>query len=540
MNSIAENTKSDNNENPMNGALHDIEIWKKQHPNASETETAAAVAALTKTYRTTRHLDEPRPVIVAEPESRDDHQPLDLTGPKKAEVVQTAAEIEPTFNDAIVRNILENFKPLGLGDSLSYDTLDLRPRFLTPFKLTDALEIPAGDVTPESLGDLLVFIQQNGYPKATQDRLYTAVKSLSHKHEVSAFSLYLDECREKGHYRPTIWNELREFAAMKDEPMSIALLKAMYSAVYQKQTYNNPHDPTFSHLPTPAVNFTLFGPQAVGKTSLLNGISGGRVEKFSKASDFNGSNSGAKDMQLKAVRNVFMNADDMTTQQKSEVDDLKSLITMKTFDVRLPYEKSTQYRPVRCVWVATTNRHDIYTDTTGDRREYPVEMGAQMSDHEARVHGQKWFDRINGINGTPGTDSTFWYDVWFTFLQDVKTEGLPPVQFEPYSALDLQRSALVKEHHHESAFISAIEKAISVKFNGVVDPFTGQPEPTRDSVPCGEFRQYVRETMAHNEGVSVGDIMKECNSTRIDTTMKERPYNFRYDKKDSTYKRRKD
>ena len=162
-----------------------------------------------------------------------------------------------------------------------------------------------------------------------------------------------------------------------------------------------------------------------------------------------------KDTQINLASTLIANADDKAgSQLKSVVDEIKSAISMPLFQVRRPYAQYADILRNKAVFVATTNRHYIFTDTTGDRREMPIEFGVDMSPELARKHGQDfYFENLQGSN-------KLFEVLWFTFLQDNKNNPFNAT-IKAGTDLDKQRSEIVKRHSNVSDTQMALETILN-------------------------------------------------------------------------------
>ena len=116
---------------------------------------------------------------------------------------------------------------------------------------------------------------------------------------------------------------------------------------------------------------------------------------------------------------------------------------MPLFQVRRPYAQYADILRNKAVFVATTNRYYIFTDTTGDRREMPIEFGVDMSPDLARKHGQDfYFEHLQGTNALFET-------LWFTFLHDNEKDPFNAT-IKAGTDLDKQRSEIVQRHSNIS------------------------------------------------------------------------------------------
>lgn len=80
----------------------------------------------------------------------------------------------------------------------------------------------------------------------------------------------------------------------------------------------------------------------------------------------------SKDFFMQFAGKAIVEFSEGETMSRTEVKRMKAIITMQNDRYRLPYGKSTQDFPRRCVFAMTTNQTEYLKDETGNRRWLPV------------------------------------------------------------------------------------------------------------------------------------------------------------------------
>lgn len=357
---------------------------------------------------------------------------LDLAQKRRSEVVLKIAEINDTLNENTARVILEQLP--GFTENLAYNVDLMQPEILAGVDLGGGVKIPAGMVDDNTITGILMFLQANGYPKAREPVVRSAIQYVSRKKTTSSFLPHLKAARKFGKVRPEIYHDLMvDKLGAKDEPYSVFWLKSLMAAIYQHQTFDENSGHLFSRVP---YRYFMFGSQGIGKSYALTNLSFGLEFNFS-------GNFTDKDTRLSLCANVLANADDIATQQIKMVDEIKSAITTPYFSLRLPYGRSNVRLRSRAVFVGSTNRLQAYTDTTGDRREFPIDLNVGMDTRAAEKHGKTW------VTNQVANDKNYWLDLWATFLHDNDTAAIEPSPYrEP--RIDERRLEIIATHRRES------------------------------------------------------------------------------------------
>ena len=320
------------------------------------------------------------------------------------------------------------------SDILAYNVDNGRIEITDDFELNESFHVSAGELDKRNVMAVLMFLQQNGYSTAKQIVVRDVLEETAQVNRVSEFDKLLTTINERGHYDPSIYETVMyDWLKAPQNEYSIFWLKSLLGSILHNQTFKGDSS-LYSPVPQ---RYTVFGAQGIGKSAFFNGIS------FSKMFDFYGDISN-KDTQIALSSNLIANADDKAgSQLKNVVDEIKSAISMPLFQVRRPYAQYADILRNKAVFVATTNRYYIFTDTTGDRREMPIEFGVDMSPDLARKHGQDfYFEHLQGTNALFET-------LWFTFLHDNEKDPFNAT-IKAGTDLDKQRSEIVQRHSNIS------------------------------------------------------------------------------------------
>jgi predicted P-loop ATPase len=116
----------------------------------------------------------------------------------------------------------------------------------------------------------------------------------------------------------------------------------------------------------------LEGPQGCGKSSLAT-ILAGDAENFTDAPLLSQKvQVVAETLQGKWVAEIS----ELAGLKRSDVEDVKALISRTHDRTRLAYARNAENNPRRCVLIGTTNSPEYLTDDTGNRRFVPVRVKA--------------------------------------------------------------------------------------------------------------------------------------------------------------------
>ncbi len=179
----------------------------------------------------------------------------------------------------------------------------------------------------------------------------------------------------------------------------------------------------------------LIGMQGIFKTTWLDALMPPELAQYRCRQS--GARALDKDEQLRATEFGLINMDEIDRMSEQELNALKSLITASDINVRAAYAQSKERRLRVASYVASGNKEQFLTDTTGNRRWLPFHVEAIDSPFEhplpyAGMYAQAWALVRQG------------FSYWFS-LDDIQTvanhvdaftvesneEQLLPVYFAP-------------------------------------------------------------------------------------------------------------
>lgn len=109
----------------------------------------------------------------------------------------------------------------------------------------------------------------------------------------------------------------------------------------------------------------LTGDQSIGKTTFARSILPPALKKYYCEDRISSEN---KDDMTKMFQCLLINTEEIDGMSGRELNQYKALITRAEMTIRLPYDRTMKVRKRLASFMATTNNHDILTDTTGGRR----------------------------------------------------------------------------------------------------------------------------------------------------------------------------
>lgn len=168
----------------------------------------------------------------------------------------------------------------------------------------------------------------------------------------------------------------------------------------------------------------LEGPQGHGKSSALSIIGGEYYVELT-------GDSSSKDFVMTAHSGWIVDLIELASLRRSDVAHMKGFITTRTDTYRPPYGRATVSRARHFVMVGTSNTSDYLTDSTGNRRFWPV--------------------RCNG-------------DINLDWLRANRDQLLAEATFEYMAG---------RKHWDIPASLAAAEQALRVSDNPLVDTLTG-------------------------------------------------------------------
>jgi predicted P-loop ATPase len=133
----------------------------------------------------------------------------------------------------------------------------------------------------------------------------------------------------------------------------------------------------------------LEGKQGAGKSSILRALAGD--EWFHDGlSDMHGKDASA------ALRGKWIiELPELSAMRRSDTEAVKAFLSRTEERYRPAYGRTEVIKPRRCVFAGTTNRNDYLTDDTGERRFWPVTVGAVKLDELTQDREQIWAEAVD-------------------------------------------------------------------------------------------------------------------------------------------------
>ncbi len=132
----------------------------------------------------------------------------------------------------------------------------------------------------------------------------------------------------------------------------------------------------------------LQGAQGGGKTSFVRVMGAGYHVETSL--DLHN-----KDAVMTAAQNWLVELGELASLRKADVESVRNFLTRKEDQIRLPYGRTVQTMPRRCIFIGTTNSRQPLTDPEGSRRFWVVSVGRVDTVGLARIRDQAWAEALH-------------------------------------------------------------------------------------------------------------------------------------------------
>ena len=195
--------------------------------------------------------------------------------------------------------------------------------------------------------------QYDGLRRIGRDVVDQGVNHYAFSRERNELTEWLDSLLWDGHSRLNTW--LRDYCGAEDtafvrEAGRCWLLAAVYRAY--EAGYK------FDHM------LVLEGEQGIGKSTVFEILAGNWFDELGK---FDG-----KDSAEKLAGVWIVEIAELAGLKKSDVETVKSFLTVRSDRYRPPYGRRVEEFPRTCVFGGTTNSDTYLNDSTGNRRFWPI------------------------------------------------------------------------------------------------------------------------------------------------------------------------
>ena len=270
----------------------------------------------------------------------------------------------------IIRHAIEWHGVLAF-DELSEDSMLLKP---IPGARTPKSTFKARPVLDEDFIRAVDWFNRHGFPSIGKDKVIDAVETVAKESVISPVRYYLEELKDRIDWNPSAHSAklprmfLDYFGTIEDaglpgaDPKYLAAVavKFMISAVARALSPGCKVD----------TMLVLEGGQGAGKSSAARILAG--AEYFSD----NLPAMGTKDASDHVRGKWIVEVGELSAMQKSEIEVTKAFISRQEEKFRPAYKRKEVTYKRRCVFVGTTNQDAYLRDETGNRRFWPVPIGA--------------------------------------------------------------------------------------------------------------------------------------------------------------------
>ncbi|RZK47825.1 MAG: P-loop ATPase, partial [Pedobacter sp.] len=258
-------------------------------------------------------------------------------------------------------NIAEIFLNAEGWDVLVYD--EFSDRYLATACPPSHVDYP-GETWPRGWRDIddaiaMVWLERTWGIEASELRVAKAIQLAFEKRQVHPVRDYLKGVSWDGVPRLERW--LTTYLGVEDTPYTQAVgASTLRSAVARVLEPGCKVD----------TMLVLQGQQGVGKSKAIRALCGERWFTDDLA-EF-----GSKDAAEQLLGAWFVEVAELGAMNRSEVERVKSFISREVDRFRPAYGRQVVARPRQCVFIGTTNADTYLRDETGNRRFWPVQVGA--------------------------------------------------------------------------------------------------------------------------------------------------------------------
>ncbi len=132
-------------------------------------------------------------------------------------------------------------------------------------------------------------------------------------------------------------------------------------------------------------SLVLEGPQGVGKSTALSTLAGDDWFTDALPSDLN-----SKDAAIHLRGRLIIEMSELSQFSRTEIETIKAYLTRKTDKYRPPFGRNELEIPRQCVFAGSTNSDGYLIDSTGNRRFWPVKVGAIKTSLLLQDRDQLW------------------------------------------------------------------------------------------------------------------------------------------------------
>lgn len=242
-----------------------------------------------------------------------------------------------------------------IAGKIRYNTVDFSPFVSGQLPWADADEYRRWQ--DSDYANLRGYIERYGL--SSKDKMIDAVTCVAHAHRYNPITEFLDGLAWDG--RERVSTLLTDFLGADMSEYNMRLMHLfMWGAVARAYRPGTKFD----------VVPIIHGAQGVGKSMFVRRLA---VNPTWFDDNFNTIDGVAAAEKLRGMWIVEI-AELLAMKKAKEVEAVKSFLTSTVDNYRPAYGRMTEQHPRACVFMGTTNRDEFLTDTTGNRRYYPIDI----------------------------------------------------------------------------------------------------------------------------------------------------------------------
>ena len=256
---------------------------------------------------------------------------------------------------------------------------------------------PRSSFKPRQLKDndfthVVIWLQRNGFPQVTKEIVSTAIFAVAEQRIISPVRHYLENIEKQIDWSPKTHSAQLRFLCEKYFGVTVDETLAGSHPDYLQAVSEKFMISAVARAFQPGCKvdtmLVLDGPQGAGKSTAAAILAG--QDWFSDSLPA----VGTKDASDHIRGKWFIEIGELASLSKTETETTKAFISRQVERYRRPYDRSETTYLRRCVFVGTTNQDTYLKDETGNRRFWPVRVGAIDQEALKRDRDLLWAEAV--------------------------------------------------------------------------------------------------------------------------------------------------
>lgn len=284
-----------------------------------------------------------------------DSDDIDVSWMQKAKLAYDSNTNQPKKTmDNIIRIL--NYNP-ELANKIATDDFSTRGLVLGPMPWNKA---DGRRLWADTDGAGIAWYLENHYGITGKDKISSALMLVSEQHRFNEVKDYLENLYWDGVQR--VETVLSDYLGAEDNEYTRAVArKALAAGVARVLVPGIKYD----YVPV------LIGPQGLGKTTFLKTL--GKEWHSDSLQSFRGKEA------AELIQGIWINEiGEMAGYSRSDSNEVKQFLSRCEDIYRVPYGTHTAKFPRKGIFFGTCNTYNIFTDMTGNRRFWPIDVGVHM------------------------------------------------------------------------------------------------------------------------------------------------------------------